>query len=74
MGQGNLQSTAMSVLGQRVGECVRGEDGGVLGRCLAGHALDALRKLAARAGTRAVARVFETPHPYQNNMVSVRHV
>lgn len=72
MQQGNLQSAAMSTLRQRVGECVAGAGGGAVGRCLVGHALGALRRLAAQPGTKATARVFETPHPYQNQMVSDR--
>lgn len=70
--QGNLHSTAMSTLRERVRECVVSEGGGAVGRCLVGHALGSLRRLAAQPGTKAVARVFETPHPYQNMMVSDR--
>ena len=71
--QGNLlHSAAMRALRSRVVECVRGETGGSeLGRCLAGHALQCLRESAARPGPRALACVFETPHPYDNNMVSL---
>lgn len=72
MHQGDLKSVAMSALRQRVGECIAGETGGAAGRCLASHALGTLRRLAAQPGTKAVARVFETPHPYQNRMVSER--
>ena len=72
MQQGNLQSPAMCTLRQRVGECAAGEGGGAAGRCLVGHALGALRRLAAQPGTKAISRVFETPHPYQNRMVSER--
>lgn len=70
MRQGNLQSTAMSVLKQCVIRCVGGEGGAALGRSLVGHALDALRECATHPGPRAVACVLETTHPYQNKMVS----
>ncbi|CAN0424016.1 unnamed protein product, partial [Ectocarpus sp. 12 AP-2014] len=49
-------------------ERVASEGGGAFGGCLTGHALGALRNLAAQPRIKAVARVFETPHPYQNNM------
>lgn len=62
----------MSTLRLRIGECVAGEGGGAVGRCLVEHALGALRRLAAQPGTKATARVYETPHPYQNKMVSER--
>lgn len=68
--KGDLQSAAFSTLRQHVGERVASEGGGAFGGCLTGHALGALRNLAAQPGIKAVARVFETPHPYQNNMVS----
>ncbi|CAM9323533.1 unnamed protein product, partial [Ectocarpus fasciculatus] len=66
--KGDRQSAAFSTLKQRVGEYVASEGGGAFGGCLAGHALGALRNLAVQPGIKAVARVFETPHPYQNNM------
>lgn len=59
----------MRTLRQRVGECVAGEGGGAVGGCLVVHALDTLRRLSAQPGTKAVARVLETPHPYHNKMV-----
>lgn len=61
----------MCALRQSVIECVREKGGGALGRSLVGHALGALRELAAQPGARAVALVFETPHPYLDNMVSI---
>ncbi|CAN0355595.1 unnamed protein product [Ectocarpus sp. 6 AP-2014] len=66
--KGDLQSAAFSTLKQHVGERVAREGGGAFGGCLTGHALGALRNLAAQPRIKAVARVFETPHPYQNNM------
>lgn len=69
--QGNFQSPAMTALKLRVVECVRGSGGGAFGRSLVEYALGSLRKLAAQPGTRALARVLETPHPYENNMVRI---
>lgn len=59
----------MTVLWQRVGECVQAEGEVELGKSLVECALSALRKLATPSGTRAVARILETPHPYRNKMV-----
>ncbi|CAM9543002.1 unnamed protein product, partial [Hapterophycus canaliculatus] len=58
----------MASLRKRVVECLASEGGGATGRRLVGYALGALRNLAARPGTKAVVRVFETPHPYKNKM------
>lgn len=60
----------MSVLKQLVCRCVRGEGGAAIGCSLVRHAVGALREVAGQLGSRAVAPVFETPHPYQKNMVS----
>lgn len=59
----------MSSLQRCIVECV-GSDGGMFGRTLVDYALHTLRLLAAQPGKKAVARVIETPHPYENNMVS----
>lgn len=53
-------------------ECVKSSRGGAFGRSLVDCALDALRKLAALPGKKTLARVIETPHPYENNMVRYR--
>ncbi|CAN0011735.1 unnamed protein product, partial [Ectocarpus sp. 12 AP-2014] len=66
--KGDLHSAAFLTLKQHMSERVASEGGGAFGGCLTGHALGALRNLAAQPRIKAVARVFETPHPYQNNM------
>ncbi|CAM9151445.1 unnamed protein product, partial [Scytosiphon promiscuus] len=66
--KGNLRSAPMISLRKRVSECLGGEGGGTAGRHLVGRALGALGDLTARPGMKAIARVFETPHPYENKM------